>query len=242
MVSRSSPKRRARMPTANLANEHPAGRRYRPPLLAYEKRPIHCGAETIGFCGVIVQSSQFNEHFGGTMTFKLRQWSEDHRQPFADMHSDPEVMADLGGPFNRADSNMKFDRYRDAWKSEGISRWAVVDATEKFLGYAGIMKAGGTAHPLGPHYEIGWRFRREVWGLGFATQSARQALEHAWAALTMKEIFSYTAADNLRSQAVMDRLHLKRDFARDFTARYPKGNWSGLVWTVERPLPCSMTS
>lgn len=158
------------------------------------------------------------------------------------MQSDPEVMADLGGPFERTDSNMKFDRYRDAWKSEGISRWAVVDEADKFLGYAGIMKAGSPEHPLGLHYEIGWRFRREVWGLGFATRSARQALKHAWAILTVNEIFSYTAADNHRSQAVMDRLQLTRDFARDFTARYPKGNWSGLVWTAERPLPRSTKS
>jgi RimJ/RimL family protein N-acetyltransferase len=170
------------------------------------------------------------------MTFKLRHWSEAHREPFADMQSDPEVMADLGGPFDLADSHVKFDRYCDGWKSEGISRWAVVDASENFLGYAGVMKAGGSDHPLGSHYEIGWRFRREIWGLGFATKSAMQALNHAWTVLTVTEIFSYTAADNHRSQAVMDRLSLKRDFARDFTALYPKGSWSGLVWMAERPL------
>ncbi len=158
------------------------------------------------------------------------------------MQSDPEVMADLGGPFGRADSNIKFDRYRDAWEAEGISRWAVINASGDFLGYTGVMKAGGPDHPLGTHYEIGWRFRQEVWGLGFATRSARRALEHAWAVLTVNEILSYTAADNHRSQAVMDRLQLTRDFGRDFTARYPKGNWSGLVWKAERPLLGSPTS
>jgi RimJ/RimL family protein N-acetyltransferase len=100
----------------------------------------------------------------------------------------------------------------------------------------GLMKAGGPDHLLGSHYEIGWRFRREVWVLGHATTSAKQALEHVWTILTVNEIFSYTAADNYRSQAVMTRLLLKRDFARDFTARYPEGNWIGLVWTAERPL------
>jgi RimJ/RimL family protein N-acetyltransferase len=170
------------------------------------------------------------------MAFTLRQWSETHREPFAEMQSNPQVMADLGGPFSHTESSQKFDRYCDAWEANGISRWAVVDATENFLGYAGIMRAGGLDHPLGLHYEIGWRFRREVWGMGIATRSARQALEHAWTVLTVDEIFSYTAIDNHRSQAVMDRLQLKRDVARDFTARYPKGEWSGLVWTAERPL------
>lgn len=174
--------------------------------------------------------------------FELQHWSEALREPFADMQTDPEVMADLGGPFDRAESYKKFDRYRDAWGCEGISRWAVIDETGAFLGYAGVMKAGGPDHPLGLHYEIGWRFRREVWGSGFATKSARLALKHAWSALTVNEIFSYTAPDNHRSQAVMERLQLTRDVARDFTARYPKGDWVGLVWTAERPLSGDVTS
>jgi RimJ/RimL family protein N-acetyltransferase len=170
------------------------------------------------------------------MTFRLQKWSEAHREPFADMQRDPEVMADLGGPFDRADSYMKFDRYRDAWKSNRVSRWAVVDMAESFLGYAGVIKAGDADHPLGLHYEVGWRFRREVWGSGLATKSAKQALEHAWTVLPVNEVFSYTASNNHRSQAVMARLQLKRDVARDFTARYPTGDWSGLVWIAERPL------
>lgn len=170
------------------------------------------------------------------MNFELRQWSEAYREPFAEMQRDPEVMADLGGPFSRAESDEKFNRYRDAWMSDGISRWAVVDSSKRLLGYAGVKRAGDHDHPLGSHYEIGWRFRREVWGMGIATRSARKALDHAWTILTVSEIFSYTAPDNHRSQAVMGRLQLKRDLTRDFTARYPKGDWSGLVWTAERPL------
>lgn len=169
------------------------------------------------------------------MTFMLQRWSEAHREPFADMQSDAEVMADLGGPFDRADSYAKFERYRDAWLLNGISRWAVVDAANSFLGYAGVMKAGGPEHPLGTHYEIGWRLRRHVWGFGLATRSARQALAHAWQVLTTDVILSYTAPGNHRSQAVMERLELKREFERDFTARYPQGDWSGLVWSVARP-------
>jgi RimJ/RimL family protein N-acetyltransferase len=170
------------------------------------------------------------------MTFELQRWSEAHREPFAEMQSDPEVMADLGGPFDRANSNSKFDRYCEGWNSAGISRWAVVDPNGRFIGYSGVMKAGSSDHPLGSHYEIGWRFRREAWGMGIATKSARRALDHAWDVLPVDEILSYTAADNERSQAVMARLELRRDPARDFTARYPNGYWSGLVWVAERLL------
>lgn len=142
----------------------------------------------------------------------------------------------LGRPFDRSASDAKFDRYRDAWTIDGISRWVVVDGRGCFLGYAGVMKRSDRDHPLGSHYEVGWRFRRNAWGKGLATQSARQALDHAWTVLTASEIVSYTAASNHRSQNVMSRLDLRRDPARDFTARYPRGEWTGLVWVVERPV------
>jgi RimJ/RimL family protein N-acetyltransferase len=152
------------------------------------------------------------------------------------MHADPAVMNDLGGPFDQAASDAKFDRYRDAWALDGISRWVIADLAGSFLGYAGVMKRNDPDHPLGAHYEIGWRLRRDAWGKGYATQSARCALDHAWSVLDVAEIVSYTAADNQRCQNVMARLNLKRDASRDFTARYPRGDWTGLMWVAERPL------
>src|SRR6185312_4006403 len=167
--------------------------------------------------------------------FELRLWVEEYRDAFAQMHADPIVMADLGGPFDRAASDAKFDRYRDAWAADGISRWAIANSENSFLGYVGIMRRGNADHPLGPHYEIGWRLRSDVWGLGYATEGARRALQHAWSVLDTVEIFSYTSTDNKLSQNVMERLGLRRTPSRDFTARYPRGDWNGLVWIAERP-------
>jgi RimJ/RimL family protein N-acetyltransferase len=168
--------------------------------------------------------------------FELQEWSEIHRLAFAEMQRDPEVMADLGGPFDDSASNEKFDRYRDALVNDGISRWAVVDTSKTFLGYAGVMKRADLNHPLSVHYEIGWRFCRDAWGKGYASQSAGLALQHAWTVLLVDNIFSYTASENLRSQKVMDRLKLTRAADRDFTARYASGDWSGLVWVAKRPV------
>jgi RimJ/RimL family protein N-acetyltransferase len=47
------------------------------------------------------------------------------------------------------------------------------------------------------------------------------------------EVIAYTARDNLRSQAVMNRLSLRRDPSRDFTADYDAIKaWRGLVWVA----------
>ena len=56
------------------------------------------------------------------------------------MQEAPVVMVDLGGPFDRAASDDKFDGYRDGWSVDGISRWAIAVWDNKFLGYVGITR------------------------------------------------------------------------------------------------------
>jgi RimJ/RimL family protein N-acetyltransferase len=156
------------------------------------------------------------------------------------MHADEEVSADLGGPLDRPTSDSKFDRYRKSFIETGVSRWAVEDHRGYFLGYSGVMLRGDPAHPLGVHYEIGCRFLRRAWGKGYASESAQAALSDALNRSDIREILSYTSAENIRSQAVMRRLNLKRDMSRDFSALYDGvGLWRGLVWTTKSAPPMS---
>lgn len=151
------------------------------------------------------------------------------------MNADPEVMFDLGGPISRAESDEKLDRYRAWFEAQGVSRWAVEDGQGRFLGYAGVCYRARADHPLGPHHEIGWRFVRQAWGFGYATEAARAALDDVFVRFRFLEVVSYTAPENQRSRAVMDRLGLRRDPSRDFTDPQADGGaWSGLVW-VARP-------
>ncbi|HAQ80547.1 GNAT family N-acetyltransferase [Bradyrhizobium viridifuturi] len=173
-----------------------------------------------------------------TPRLRLHRWDDRHREAFAAMHADPEVMADYGGPIGRADSDEKFERYVAAQRDHGISRWAVETIDGAFLGYAGVMPRSSREHPLGAHVEIGWRFARNAWGHGYATESARAALLHAIDDVGLRGIVSYTSADNARSQAVMARLDLVRDPARDFTTLSARGApWRGLVWVVPTGWP-----
>jgi RimJ/RimL family protein N-acetyltransferase len=169
-----------------------------------------------------------------TARLRLQPWQEHHRPAFAALHADPVVMADLGGPISRAASDSKLDRYRAAFAQSGLSRWAVEDRGGGFLGYAGVMFRPDPGHPLGPHHEIGWRLVRSAWGHGYAAESARVALDHAFGVLRSDEILSYTGSDNQRSQAVMTRLGLRRDPSRDFVAAYDGRPWRGLVWVATR--------
>lgn len=169
-----------------------------------------------------------------TTRLRLRVWHTTDRDAFAVMNSDAEVMADEGGPLDRASSDAKLERYAAAFARYGFGRWVVADRDGRFLGYAGVMPSPA-GHPLGEHFEIGWRLMRAAWGHGYATEAARAALDDALGRAGLDEVLAYTAADNLRSRAVMERLRLRRDPARDFTADYAhQKGWHGLVWVARR--------
>ena len=77
---------------------------------------------------------------------------------------------------------------------------------------------------------------RHAWGRGFATEASRAALADAFRHHKLTEVLAYAAPDNIRSQAVMTRLGLRRDPSRDFSACYGDvGSWSGLVWAGGKP-------
>jgi ribosomal-protein-alanine N-acetyltransferase len=70
--------------------------------------------------------------------------------------------------------------------------------------------------PGAPAVEVGWRLDPAHWGNGYATEAAAAALRHGFEVAGLPEIVSFTAAINLRSQAVMQRIGLRRDPGDDF--------------------------
>ena len=75
---------------------------------------------------------------------------------------------------------------------------------------------------------------RSAWGKGLASEAAAAALKDVFARTNLAEILSYTASDNVRSQAVMQRLNLRRYKNRDFVVEVDGLQWSGLVWVANR--------
>jgi len=167
-----------------------------------------------------------------TTRLRLRPWREGDRGDFAAMHADPDVTVDYAsGPLGRAQSNRKLDRYAFAFEQLGFCRWAVETPDGRFVGYTGVMPSR-EGHPLGAHYELGWRLMRSEWGRGYATEAAKAALKDVFQRAGLSEVLAYAAADNTRSQAVMARLDLRRDPRRDFIAEDNAEPWAGLVWVA----------
>jgi RimJ/RimL family protein N-acetyltransferase len=164
---------------------------------------------------------------------RLRGWRESDRDAFAALNADPVVSRDLGGPLARAESDAKLDRYMATFEQVGFCRWLIEDMDEQFLGYAGVMPSR-SGHPLGRHFDIGWRLARSAWGRGYATEAAKASLRDAFERVQLKEVLAYTSADNVRSQAVIRRLNMQRAASLDYSEPVGKGTWRGLVW-IARP-------
>jgi RimJ/RimL family protein N-acetyltransferase len=168
-----------------------------------------------------------------TARLRLRCWRNADRSAFAAMNAHPEVMRDLGGPISREKSDAKLDRYAAAFEQYGFGRMVIETRAGDFLGYTGVMPIR-SQHPMGAHDEIGWRLVRDAWGRGYVTEAAGAALEDAFRRARLSQVVAYTAPDNVRSQAVMARLGLRRDASRDFTAVHDGlGAWRGLVWAAD---------
>jgi RimJ/RimL family protein N-acetyltransferase len=80
----------------------------------------------------------------------------------------------------------------------------------------GLSRVAAGDLPVGPCVEIGWRLHPDVWGQGLASEGARAALDWGFGPGALKEILAFTAETNLASQAVMRRIGMAPDPARDF--------------------------
>jgi RimJ/RimL family protein N-acetyltransferase len=150
-----------------------------------------------------------------TRRLVLRAFDEADREPFAALNRDPEVVRHLQGPMSRERSDAFVDRIAACWAERGYGLWALeVRETGDFVGYTGLWPADFL--PSGPAVEVGWRLARAAWGHGYAPEAAGEALRHGFEELDLPEVVSFTAAGNLASLRVMEKIGLRRDRTRDF--------------------------
>jgi RimJ/RimL family protein N-acetyltransferase len=161
-----------------------------------------------------------------TARLTLRPWRETDRASLAAMCRDPEVMWDYGHVFTQDESDLRFTRYSETYTRLGYCRWVIERSADGlFLGCCGIQPILG-ARPVPDGVEIGWRLIRAAWGQGYASEAARAALRDGFERCGMTEVWSFTAADNARSEAVMRRIGLARAPERDYA------NPPGKTWVV----------
>lgn len=145
---------------------------------------------------------------------RLRQWRDSDLEPYCRMNADPEVMEFFPRPLSHRESEGFMKRCRDGLADRGWGLWAV-DVDGEFAGFTGLSRPRFTSH-FTPCVEIGWRLRRKFWGRSIAYEAALAAQSMAFEQLLLPELVSFTAAQNIRSRRLMERLGFERNEGEDF--------------------------
>lgn len=137
-------------------------------------------------------------------------------EAFIAINADPAVMEFFPETYTEERTRRFVARIRECWAERGYGLWAVErQDSGRFIGYVGLWPATFRAH-FTPAVEVGWRLAADQWGHGYATEAARAALSYGFDTLGLDEIVSFTAAINVRSWRVMERLGMGRDAGGDF--------------------------
>ncbi len=146
-----------------------------------------------------------------TPRLRLRQWCAADRQPFAELNADPRVMEYFPAPLDRAASDAMADRCQSLIAERGWGLWAVqlLQEPRAFIGFVGLNIPTANL-PCSPCVEVGWRLAMPYWRRGLALEAARGALQVGFETLELDEIVAFTAVQNRRSRALMERLDMRQ--------------------------------
>jgi RimJ/RimL family protein N-acetyltransferase len=151
-----------------------------------------------------------------TERLHLRRWRDADRPQFQKLNADPRVMEFMPGmltPEASDDLVMRIEQHFDRY---GFGPFAAeLIETKTFIGYIGLHVPSFDV-PFLPAVEVAWRLAADYWGQGLATEGARAVVQHAFEALALPELVSFTIPPNLRSRRVMEKLGMTHNPADDF--------------------------
>jgi RimJ/RimL family protein N-acetyltransferase len=150
-----------------------------------------------------------------TERLALRTWTPHDLPEFIRVTNTPEGMRHLGGVQGPEVYQALYERILLSQRRHGFCFWIAERKQDgAMLGICGFKR--GTVDPVMEAMEIGWRFREEVWGQGYAREAASACLDWGWRNVSDDRIVAITVIDNFPSWGLMERLGMRRNLALDF--------------------------
>ena len=146
-----------------------------------------------------------------TERLRLKTWDEASKAEFVSVTNTPAVMRWLGGVADEASIQAALARLDSYQRDHGHTFWAVERKSDNaLLGFCGLKRVnapGGEA--LHDQFEVGWRFREDAWGQGYATEAAIASLDLAFGRFGASHVVALTVPGNKNSQGLMRRLGMR---------------------------------
>jgi RimJ/RimL family protein N-acetyltransferase len=143
-----------------------------------------------------------------TARLRFEPFDERHFDGLQAMNRDPEVQRYLlGRPETPEETRAAIGRVQARWVAWGYGWWPFIEHDGGELVGAGCVQHLGQDR-ANPH-EIGWRLRRDRWGMGLASEAARELARHAFEDLDAPLVCAIRHPGNLPSRRVMERLGMR---------------------------------
>lgn len=155
----------------------------------------------------------------------LRELEVSDAQDFFNLNLDPEVIKFTGDvPFNHITEAQSFLQNYNQYELFGYGRWAVIRKQDnKFLGWSGLKYSSDVEE-----VDLGFRFFKEYWNQGYATEAAIGCLNFGFQNLKLEKIVGRAMEANTASVKVLEKIGMqfigKFDFLKHKGVLYQKTN------------------
>lgn len=134
----------------------------------------------------------------------LRPMAIEDVDEFVALH-EQRAVADFLGPATRKLALQRLEFCQQNWRERGHDLMTVLERSSgRFVGRMGLRY-----WPQFDETEAGWALRREVWGLGYATEAARAVIDWGFRTFPLPYVTAMIRPDNGRSIGVARRLGLR---------------------------------
>jgi RimJ/RimL family protein N-acetyltransferase len=142
-----------------------------------------------------------------TRRLRLTPVTKDSAAALLGLHQDPGIAAWYGGPWTQEQARAFAVRTHEQWTRDGVGKWLAHSRTSgELVGRGGL----SLVELMGrPRLEVGWAVRQHLWGQGYASELAREALRSAFAERGADEVVAFTEVHNVASRRVMERLGME---------------------------------
>lgn len=152
------------------------------------------------------------EIFAATERLILRELIPSDEKGMFTLDADPEVHKYLGNqPVTSMEEIRAAIRFiRQQYVDNGIGRWAVIEkATNQFVGWAGLKLITTPINNRVGYYDLGYRFIKQYWGKGYASEAAKAIVDYGFNRMGLKEIYGMVETGNIASRKVLEKAGLK---------------------------------
>jgi [ribosomal protein S5]-alanine N-acetyltransferase len=116
---------------------------------------------------------------------------------------DPLTMKYYPQRFTREDALRWVTKSQERYRTDGFGLFAVVlKSSGDVIGNCGVVRQDVEGESM---LEVGYHFRRDYWGHGYATEAARGCMDYAFRHLVAPKVVSFILAENQPSRRVAER-------------------------------------